>query len=169
MRPPGREQDDRDQGLWHARHAGGCTHPARGIAAGGKRGSGRARITPADSQRRVPVHVKQVILVNESLAMPAGKLAAQVAHASIGAYLQADTTAVKAWLAEGMPKVVLACASADELRRLLRAAEAKRLPADLVVDAGRTVVPAGSVTCLGIGPAPDSAIASLTGALPLLR
>ena len=43
------------------------------------------------------------------------------------------------------------------------------LPVFLVADAGRTVIPSGTVTCLGIGPAPDQVIAPVTGALKLLR
>lgn len=67
-----------------------------------------------------------------------------------------------------MTKVVLACASTEALLALQEQAAAAALPQFLVADAGRTVVAAGTVTCLGIGPAPDAAIAALTGTLKLL-
>ena len=112
--------------------------------------------------------MKQVIVVNESLRLPCGKLAAQVAHASIGAFLEADNGARVEWLATGMTKVVLAGESAEALGALQSQAQAAGLPVFLVEDAGRTVVATGTVTCLGIGPAADHAIASVTGALKLL-
>jgi peptidyl-tRNA hydrolase len=112
--------------------------------------------------------MKQVIVVNESLRLPAGKLAAQVAHASIGAFVQARHSEQTEWLASGMTKVVLGCASTEALLALQEQAAAAALPQFLVADAGRTVVAAGTVTCLGIGPAADGAIAAITGALKLL-
>ena len=112
--------------------------------------------------------MKQVIVVNESLRLPGGKLAAQVAHASIGAFLEANHSARAEWLASGMTKVVLACESTAALLALQDLAAAAGLPEFLVEDAGRTVVAAGTVTCLGIGPAPDQAVSAITGALKLL-
>jgi PTH2 family peptidyl-tRNA hydrolase len=112
--------------------------------------------------------MKQVIVVNESLGLPCGKLAAQVAHAAIGAFLQARHAEQAEWLATGMTKVVLACASTEALLALQEQAVAAALPQCLVADAGRTVVAAGTVTCLGIGPAADQALAAITGALKLL-
>jgi len=67
-----------------------------------------------------------------------------------------------------MPKIVLRCGSASELRSLADQAEAAGLPTLLVRDAGRTVVEPGTATCLGIGPAPAADIDRITGALPLL-
>jgi peptidyl-tRNA hydrolase, PTH2 family len=112
--------------------------------------------------------MKQVIVVNESLGLPCGKLAAQVAHAAIGAFLQAKYSVRAEWLATGMTKVVLACASTEALLALQEQAAAAALPQFLVADAGRTVVAAGTVTCLGIGPAADEAISAVTGTLKLL-
>lgn len=113
--------------------------------------------------------MKQVIVVNGALALPAGKLAAQVAHAAVGAFLAAGGAAQMAWLQAGMPKIVLGGADEAALLALETAARASELPCCLVRDAGRTVVAAGTITCLGIGPAPASSIDSLTGMLPLLR
>ena len=113
--------------------------------------------------------MKQVIVVDELLMLPRGKLAAQVAHAAVAAFLDARADAQRAWLEAGMPKVVLRCEGATALRELeARAAEAG-LPAALIRDAGRTVVAAGTATCLGIGPAEAGAVDALTGELRLVR
>jgi PTH2 family peptidyl-tRNA hydrolase len=113
--------------------------------------------------------MKQVLIVNGALALPPGKMAAQVAHASIAAFLIADDANRTRWLELGMPKIVLDGGAEPQIRRLLREAEEAGLPVYLVRDAGRTVVAAGTVTCLGIGPASVEAIDALTGALDLLK
>ncbi len=112
--------------------------------------------------------MKQVIVVNQSLKLPKGKLAAQVAHASVGAFVEASDDARVNWLAEGMPKVVLEAPGEADLLQLLDLAIQSGIPALLVEDAGRTVVPAGTITCLGLGPADDEDIDRLTGGLKLL-
>jgi PTH2 family peptidyl-tRNA hydrolase len=112
--------------------------------------------------------MKQVIVVNRALALPKGKLAAQAAHAAVGAFVAAGTQAQSAWLQAGMPKIVVAVPDADSLVQLEARARQQHIPACLVRDAGRTVVPAGTITCLGLGPAPIDEIDALTGELPLL-
>ncbi len=111
--------------------------------------------------------MKQVIVVDESLQLPTGKLAAQVAHAAVGAMLEATPVAQREWLGEGMPKVVLRCDSPAALLNLEAAATEAGLPCCLVQDAGRTVIAAGTATCVGIGPAPSGAIDAITGHLKL--
>jgi peptidyl-tRNA hydrolase len=114
--------------------------------------------------------MKQVIIVNEALRLPRGKLAAQVAHASVSALLAVRAhDDLRQWLEEGMPKVVLRVDDETQLLELERQAIAAALPADLIRDAGRTVVAPGTATCLGIGPANDAAIDALTGTLQLVR
>ena len=112
--------------------------------------------------------MKQVIVVNAALRLPKGKLAAQVAHAAVGAFLEASAETQRTWLEEGMPKVVLKGNSAEELMGLQTLAMQRHIPACLINDAGRTVVPAGTVTCVGLGPAGDNEIDELTGTLKLL-
>src|SRR5262245_29741646 len=112
--------------------------------------------------------MKQVIVVNTTLRLPKGKLAAQVAHAAVGAFLEASAEVQQAWLEEGMPKVVLKSNSVEELLELQSLAMQHHIPTCLVSDAGRTVVPAGTVTCVGLGPANDNEIDELTGTLKLL-
>jgi peptidyl-tRNA hydrolase len=113
--------------------------------------------------------MKQVIVVNESLKLPRGKLAAQVAHAAVAAFIEAGEEAKRIWLASGMPKVVLKSESEAELRQLEAMAKQRNISACLIADAGRTVVPAGTITCLGLGPAAVAEIDELTGTLKLLR
>jgi peptidyl-tRNA hydrolase len=113
--------------------------------------------------------MKQVVVVNEALKLPRGKLAAQVAHASVAALLEATSDARRRWVEDGMPKVVLHCESEQELLQLEAAAEDAGLPNALIRDAGHTVVAAGTVTCLGIGPTSIAAIDALTGELRLVR
>jgi peptidyl-tRNA hydrolase len=112
--------------------------------------------------------MKQVIVVDMNLKLPPGKLAAQVAHAAVAAYLEARPFDQKAWLLEGMPKVVLKIEGETALLALYDRARARQLPAQLIADAGRTVLPGGAMTCLGLGPADDAEIDALTGALKLL-
>ena len=50
---------------------------------------------------------KQVILVRQDLKMPKGKLAAQVAHASVEATLKSGKDKIHTWRYGGMKKVVL--------------------------------------------------------------
>jgi peptidyl-tRNA hydrolase, PTH2 family len=113
--------------------------------------------------------MKQVVVVNESLKLPRGKLAAQVAHAALQAFLHASPEAQRLWLAAGMPKVVLECDSESGLCELELQAGSAALPVALITDAGHTVVEPGTVTCLGIGPAEDEALDRLTAALKLVR
>ena len=113
--------------------------------------------------------MKQVIVVNEALRLPRGKLSAQVAHASVSALLTASHDDLRQWLDEGMPKVVLRADDVTQLMDLERQATDAGLPAVVIRDAGRTVVAPGTATCLGIGPANDAAIDALTGTLRLVR
>ena len=112
--------------------------------------------------------MKQVIVVNRSLELPAGKLAAQVAHAAVGAFLAASAEAQAAWIEAGMPKIVVYAIDEQAILALERAANQNLIPACLIRDAGRTVVAPGTITCIGIGPASAKQIDSLTGSLPLV-
>jgi peptidyl-tRNA hydrolase len=128
-------------------------------------GIGHDGVTDASAP---PRRLKQVIVVDRSLALPPGKMAAQVAHAAILAFLQAEPALQRGWYETGMAKIVLTCASPDALRKLADAARTAGLATAVVADAGRTVVAAGTVTCLGIGPDAADRIDPITGGLALL-
>ncbi len=114
---------------------------------------------------------KQCIVIREDLKLSSGKLAVQVAHASVMALERAekqDRSAVSLWKAEGQKKVVLKVQSVQDLFRLREDAERAGLPNAIVVDAGLTEIPAGTVTALGIGPAPNKQMDRVTGKLSLV-
>jgi PTH2 family peptidyl-tRNA hydrolase len=114
---------------------------------------------------------KQVIVFRSDLQMSKGKIAAQAGHAAVSAAQSAYTRHKKwwdAWLYEGQKKVALKVSSEKELGELEEAADDLGLPHALIVDRGLTEIPEGSVTCLGIGPAPAGMIDRLTGKLKLL-
>lgn len=58
--------------------------------------------------------------------------------------------------------------SEDELETLQAQAISLGLVAEVIADAGRTQIEAGSHTVLGIGPGPKSLINEITGSLKLL-
>ena len=112
--------------------------------------------------------MKQIIVVNDSLKLPKGKLAAQVAHAAVAACIDASDKARRTWLSEGMPKVVVKVPDVEELGCLENTARKQGIPASLITDAGKTVVAPGTITALGLGPAEDEKLDNLTGKLKLL-
>ena len=112
---------------------------------------------------------KQVILIRKDLNMPAGKLGAQVAHASLACILQmgkwspriqfnegdgsaidghafeinlkaeGPDTAVHDWMTKSFPKITLEVKNEAQLKRYYDEAVAAGLPASWIVDAGRTI------------------------------
>jgi PTH2 family peptidyl-tRNA hydrolase len=102
--------------------------------------------------------------------MGKGKIAAQAGHAAVSAAQDAFSRHKKwweAWLYEGQRKIAVKVPTEKELYELEKAAEDLGLPHALIVDRGLTQIPEGTVTCLGIGPAPSGLIDRLTGQLKL--
>jgi PTH2 family peptidyl-tRNA hydrolase len=116
-------------------------------------------------------HYKQVIVFRTDLKMSRGKIAAQAGHAAVSAAEEARRSHkdwFEAWLEEGQCKVVVKVKNEEELLELEKRAKELGLPHALIVDRGLTEVPPGTITCLGIGPAPAEKLDKLTGKLPLL-
>jgi PTH2 family peptidyl-tRNA hydrolase len=122
----------------------------------------------ADSDDYSRGEYKMVLVVNESLKMGKGKIAAQCCHACLGSYKKASIQDKKAWSRTGQAKVTLKIPTTEELLVIDSAAEAIGLPHYLVADAGRTQIAAGSLTVLGIGPARIHEIDQITKHLKLL-
>jgi len=112
--------------------------------------------------------LKQVILVRQDLKMPKGKLAAQVAHASVEAMLKASKANFAEWKGYGYKKVVLKVKDEKELLEYQKLAKKAKLKTALIRDAGRTVLEPGTITCLGIGPDYEDKIDKVTGNLKIL-
>mgnify|MGYP001586565758 FL=1 len=122
---------------------------------------------------------KQVIVVRKDLNMSSGKIAAQVAHAVLNSFIDADSIVAKEqsisltksdieWLSSGATKIVVACMSEDELFAIFRAANAAGLHTALVLDQGRTELKRVTYTCCAIGPAPSAEVNKITEHLRLL-
>ena len=111
--------------------------------------------------------MKQAIVARTDLGMGTGKLAAQVAHASLQAYESADPLARSEWKSGGQKKVVLKGAGGSELQRLADEARREGLPYALVRDAGHTQLEPGTLTALAVGPGAENVVDKVTGDLRL--
>jgi PTH2 family peptidyl-tRNA hydrolase len=114
---------------------------------------------------------KQVIIFRSDLKMSKGKIAAQAGHAAVSASEEArkhHKTWWSTWISEGQCKIAVKVGSEKELLQLEEQAKELALPNSLITDRGLTEIPSGTITCLGIGPAPADEIDKITGDLPLL-
>ena len=114
---------------------------------------------------------KQVVVFRSDLEMSKGKIAAQAGHAAVSAAEEARKHCKewwKAWIKEGQCKIAVKVKSEKELLDLEKQAKESALPCALIIDRGLTEIPPGTITCLGIGPAPAEEIDKITGMLPLL-
>ena len=113
---------------------------------------------------------KLVVVVREDLGLTPGKMAVQVAHAAVSCAMSCKRDRTKwfrTWFDEGQRKVVLKGFDLAHLRELEARAKKAGLTVETVADAGLTEVTAGTVTCLGVGPAPSDKIDPVTGELKL--
>jgi PTH2 family peptidyl-tRNA hydrolase len=113
---------------------------------------------------------KLVVAVRQDLDMSKGKMAVQVAHASVISALNCKSSNAKwfrNWYTEGQKKVVVKADDVERLRDLQQEAEKLNIPTAMIDDAGLTELAPGTTTCLGLGPAPNSVIDQVTGNLKL--
>ncbi|MFB6265457.1 MAG: peptidyl-tRNA hydrolase Pth2 [Candidatus Nanohaloarchaea archaeon] len=112
--------------------------------------------------------MKQVIVLRSDLDMSEGKKISQACHASLGAYRNADDSVSNRWEAEGATKITVKVEGERELEERFKEARADKIPAYLVKDAGETELESGTVTALGLGPAPESKLDRITSDLELV-
>ncbi|KAG8892707.1 hypothetical protein FRB99_002491 [Tulasnella sp. 403] len=114
---------------------------------------------------------KLILIVRTDLGMTKGKIAAQCGHATLACYkalLKFNPALLRHWELRGQAKVALRCDSEEEMDLLEAAASSLNICARSIRDAGRTQIPSGSKTVLGIGPAPVKLVNQVTGKLKLL-
>jgi peptidyl-tRNA hydrolase, PTH2 family len=112
--------------------------------------------------------MKQAILVRDDLKLPKGKMCAQVGHAAVEAVMKSEDETVEEWRSEGGMKIVVKVKDEHELMEYLKHAKQMELTIALITDAGRTTIPAGTVTVLGVGPDHDDKIDKLIKDLKLM-
>lgn len=114
---------------------------------------------------------KMAIVVRDDLKLSKGKLSAQVAHAAVSCAIKSEKNKNKyfsEWFSEGQKKVVLKIDDLDSLLKVFNEAKSVGLTTELIKDAGLTEIPPGTITVLGIGPAPEDEIDKIVGNLKLL-
>ena len=115
---------------------------------------------------------KQAIVVREDLEMSPGKLAVQVAHASIGAIYKPKgylpKVVLENWFDEGFRKIVLK-STKENILSLEEKCIKLRIPSYVVYDFGLTELEPNTLTCIGIGPDLNENINKVTGNLRLYR
>ena len=117
------------------------------------------------------VEFKQVMVVRRDLGMGTGKIAAQVAHAAVMGAEKAKERKREwfdEWFSGGQAKIVVKVKNMNELMEVRKHAENLHLPVVQVQDSGLTQIQPGTITCIGIGPAPSDLIDKVTNNLKLL-
>lgn len=122
---------------------------------------------------------KLVLVVRTDLGMTKGKIAAQCSHATLACYKKLSRAAqrnpsspearlLQRWEHRGQAKIAVQVKSEAELIQLMGKARSLGITAEVIQDAGRTQIDPGSLTVLGVGPAPKSVVDGVTGGLKLL-
>ncbi|EXF83507.1 peptidyl-tRNA hydrolase PTH2 [Colletotrichum fioriniae PJ7] len=149
---------------------------------------GNASEKPASSKKPNPAgtplvdnneECKLVLVVRTDLGMTKGKMAAQASHATLACYKSLSKIAAKdpsspaakilsRWENLGQAKIAVQIKNQDEMLELMGKARSLGVTSEVIADAGRTQIEAGSLTVLGVGPAPRSLVDQITGHLKLL-
>ncbi len=122
-------------------------------------------------RRKSSEEMKQVLVIRSDLKMGKGKMVAQAAHGAVSAYIEATRHHpewAKKWVKHGQKKIAVKVSGEADLLKLADVAVDLGLPCALIRDAGHTQLDPGTLTVLGIGPAPEKKIDILTGDLKLL-
>ncbi|CAF4292835.1 unnamed protein product [Rotaria sp. Silwood2] len=97
---------------------------------------------------------KMLFIVNGSLRMSSGKMAAQVGHCAIDLYqklIEKRAKSLNYWHEYGETKIVVRGKSTEELLDIESRARANSsITTSIIKDAGRTEIESGSITCVGL-------------------
>ena len=111
--------------------------------------------------------MKQAIVVRKDIRMSKGKVAGQVAHASLKSYKNTPPYIQKEWDNTDYTKIILKCNNLETIYNLQEQADKENISNFIVHDLGHTQIHANSVTCIGLGPDTDKNIDKLTQDLKL--
>ncbi len=123
-----------------------------------------------DLEKIITLELKQVLILRKDLKMSKGKAAAQASHAAVSAaikMMRQNPTLFNKWWNGGQMKVVLAVESETQLEEIESRIRRSGVFVAKINDAGRTQLPPGTTTALGIGPHNQLAIEKITSTLKL--
>ena len=112
-----------------------------------------------------------VFVARKDLKLSAGKLAAQVGHATAECIMSAERKEPRMldrYMRQGQRKVVCQVSDEKSLREVFAVAKGAGLVTSLIKDAGHTEIPPGTLTVVGIGPGSRDEIDAITGSLSLM-
>ncbi|MCQ6963667.1 aminoacyl-tRNA hydrolase [Methanolobus chelungpuianus] len=118
---------------------------------------------------------KQVIVVRKDIEMSPAKLAVQVAHASIGGFIECVEPGDRGiimheWYKDSyQKKVVLQVRDINALEEFIQLAHNLGYRLFQVRDAGKTELAPDTLTCVGFAPMNNESIDILTGNLKIYR
>lgn len=90
------------------------------------------------------------VFMNAELGMSKGKFGAQSGHAAVRAYIASDPKLREQWLDLGETKLVMIAQDAAQLDTYERYINDKGFRTALIIDEGRTEIPAHTKTALGV-------------------
>lgn len=124
------------------------------------------------NHQTVPKALKMVLIVRQDIRLSKGKTSSQCAHAAVMCYERSLSCGRKnfldTWKVLGQPKVVLRIENAQQMEKLYSLATSQGIIAVLVHDAGRTEIPSGTLTVLGLGPDCSDKLKEIVGKLKVL-
>ena len=94
---------------------------------------------------------KQYVIIPKKPKMSVGKIASQVAHATLIALEQENKHRKALWKYEGMAVIVLQCKDSNQLSGIAKYFEQWSVPHHLYIDEGMTEVDMGTPTALATG------------------
>ncbi|PWI49726.1 aminoacyl-tRNA hydrolase [Candidatus Heimdallarchaeota archaeon B3_Heim] len=123
-----------------------------------------------DLEEIITLELKQVLILRKDLKMSKGKAAAQASHAAVSAaikMMRQNPALFNKWWNGGQMKVVLAVESETQLEEIESRIRRSGVFVAKINDAGRTQLPPGTTTALGIGPHNQLEIEKITSTLKL--
>lgn len=96
--------------------------------------------------------LRMYLIVRGDIEMPLGKAMGQAGHAFSTVLINTDKDLVRKYYDDNQTKIVLKCKNLLSLERAHEECLNLNLPCFLVTDAGRTIFPEPTKTCMAIGP-----------------